>query len=150
MRKEKYIKIKAIKEKAKEDLNNKKNKELIKKKKDNQEKKRLLDINRKVKEQLKTYQHKMSKRTELMKKLVKIKHNVEKTKPYNVSTKKDVKIENSEDELVDEFVLNNKEIKKMTEDLKKIRRNRKPPLKKDHKNLLKSIKHNYKTNIKFS
>ena len=85
------------------------------------------------------YQHKMSKRTELMKKLVKIKHQVEKTKPYNISTKKDAKINNSEDELIEEFRLNNKEIKKMTEDLKKIRRKKKPPLKVNNKEELKGI-----------
>lgn len=70
---------------------------------------------------MKAYQHKMSKRTELMNKLIKIKHKVEKTTPFNVPTKKSVDFKDTEDLLINEFILKNKEIKKITKELKKAR-----------------------------
>ena len=91
-----------------------------KKRKEKNKKKKILEINRKVKKELKSFEHKMSKRKELMKKLVNVKHKVDKTKPFKVSTKK-ISFKDTEEELINEFVLNNKEIKKITEQLKKER-----------------------------
>jgi L-lysine 2,3-aminomutase len=70
----------------------------------------------------------MSKRSALMKKLVKLKHKVEKTTPYYVGTKSNVEKENPEDNIISEFIINNKEIKKMTKKLKSMRTMRKPSL----------------------
>lgn len=70
----------------------------------------------------------MSKRSALMKKLVKLKHKVEKTNPYYVGAKSQVDVENPEDAIISEFIINNKEIKKMTQRLKSMRTMRKPSI----------------------
>lgn len=98
------------------------------KRRNKEEKKRILEVNRKVKQQLVHFQQKMSKRAALMKKLVKLKHKVEKTTPYYVGSKSVVDNENAEDAIISEFILKNKEIKKMTHRLKSMRTMRKPSL----------------------
>lgn len=121
-RKEKYNRIKNIKAKAKKELARKIHEDLSQKRKIKEEKKRILQVNRKVKEQLKHFQHKMSKRTALMKKLIKIKHQIDKTTPFNVATKKINKNEIDEDQIIDHFIESNQAIKNMAKRLKKMRK----------------------------
>lgn len=117
-----YNKIKEIKQKAKQDLSRKIHEDLSQKRKIKEEKKRIKQVNKKVKEQLKQFQHKMSKRTALMKKLIKIKHQIDKTTPFNVPTKKINKGQLREDEILDHFIESNQAIKNMAKRLKKMRK----------------------------
>ena len=102
--------------------------DITQKRKNKEDKKRILEVNRKVKQQLISFQQKMSKRSALMKKLVKMKHKVEKTNPYYVGTKSNIEKDNHEDNIISEFIINNKEIKKMTKKLKSMRTMRKPSM----------------------
>lgn len=120
--------MKSIKERAREDLAKKILDDVEQKRKKKKEKKRILEVNRKVKEQLISFQQKMSKRRVLMKNLVKLKHKVENTTPYYVGSKSQVMSPNPEDNIISEFIINNKEIKKMTNKLKSMRTMRKPSM----------------------
>lgn len=117
-----------MKKRAREDLIKKVTDDVKQKRKQKDEKKRILEVNRKVKQQLVSFQQKMSKRRALMKNLVKLKHKVEKTNPYYVASKSAAKKNMTEDDIIDAFIINNKEIKKMTTKLKSMRTMRKPSM----------------------
>ena len=117
-----------MKKRAREDLIKKVTDDVKQKRKHKDEKKRILEVNRKVKQQLVSFQQKMSKRRALMKNLVKLKHKVEKTNPYYVASKSAAKKNMTEDDIIDAFIINNKEIKKMTTKLKSMRTMRKPSM----------------------
>jgi 2,3-bisphosphoglycerate-independent phosphoglycerate mutase len=117
-----------MKKQARDELIKKVTNDVIQKRKNKDEKKRILEVNRKVKQQLVSFQQKMSKRRALMKNLVKLKHKVEKTNPYYVGTKTNAQKRTTEDDIINEFIFNNKEIKKMTTKLKSMRTMRRPSM----------------------